>query len=138
MPKPLFQELWDASDAKHQRVIRGVDLVLTHPEDISEEMTRLIRNWQRKSGRAPIREIARFHVEFELIHPFGDGNGRVGRLLLTFQCLEHDYVPVVVENDRKAEYYDTLEYAQRESEGPFVRFIVEEMERTHRLLVKYL
>ena len=66
--------------SKHQRVIRGVELALTHPKDIPEEMGLLIRRWKGKPVRKTVQEIARFHVDFELIHPFGDGNGRVGRL----------------------------------------------------------
>ena len=83
-----------------------------------------------------IRDIAGFHVNFELIHPFGDGNGRVGRLLMAVQCLTAGYLPLVIENEKKLEYYEVLEYAQRKSEGPFVAFLVHELERTDRLFRK--
>lgn len=127
----------DAGDySKHQRMIRGVPIQLTHPKDIPEEMGHLIRNWQRLRKKT-VREIGLFHVRFELIHPFGDGNGRIGRLLMTLQCLEQGYPPVVIENARKAEYYEVLEYAQRKSEGPFIAFLVDEMEITKRIIQKY-
>ncbi len=128
----------DAGDySRHRRVIRGVHMALTHPKDIPEEMARLVRTWKKASTKT-IREIGEFHVRFELIHPFGDGNGRVGRLVMAFQCLEEGYPPVVIENARKAEYYDVLEYAQRKSEGPFIRFLADEMQKTARLIKKYL
>ena len=124
------------SYSKHHRAIRGLDIALTHPKDIPEEMANLIRAW-KKSTRKTIKEIGIFHVHFELIHPFGGGNGRIGRLLMTLQCLERDYPPVVIENARRAEYYDVLEYAQRKSAGPFISFLVDEMSRTTKLLQKY-
>jgi len=57
---------------------------------------------------------------------------------MTLQCLECDYPPLVIENIRKADYYEVLEHAQRKSEGPFVAFLVEEMEKTSRMIKKYL
>jgi Fic family protein len=124
--------------SKHPRVIRGVDIALTHPKDIPEEMQNLIHEWNRAPKQKTLKEIALFHVHFELIHPFGDGNGRVGRLLMTLQCLEAGYPPVVIENARKADYYEVLEYAQRKTEGPFICFLADEMEKTAQILRKYL
>ena len=123
--------------SKRQRAIRGVDLHLTHPDDIPEEMNDLLHAWQTHPQKT-VKEIAQFHVQFELIHPFGDGNGRVGRLLMVLQCLQQGYPPVVIENSRKGDYYDVLEYAQRKSEAPFILFLVEEMRKTNTLLEKYL
>lgn len=123
--------------SQHQRGIRGVDIMLTHPKDIPEEMGRLIREWNSKKQKN-IHAITKFHSDFELIHPFGDGNGRVGRLIMVLQCQSQKYAPVIIENSRKAEYYEVLEYAQRKSEYPFVPFLFEEMKRTFRIINKYL
>ncbi len=124
--------------SRHQRAIRGLDIALTHPKDIQEEMRTLIRSWNGRSAHTSIRDIADFHARFELIHPFGDGNGRVGRLLMTLQCLQWGYPPAVIENARKAEYFEVLEYAQRKADGPFVLFLMEEMQRTNQLIRKHL
>lgn len=123
--------------SKHYRAIRGVDLALTHPKDIPEEMHQLIQTWEKRR-KTTLREIADFHVRFELIHPFGDGNGRIGRLLTVIQCLQHNFPPVIIETSRKAEYYETLGYAQRASDGPFIRFLAEEMLRTREKIKKYI
>lgn len=123
--------------SKHQRGIRGVDIMLTHPKDIPEEMNRLIRQWNSKRQKS-IQAIAKFHSDFELIHPFGDGNGRVGRLIMVLQCQSQGYAPVIIENVRKAEYYEVLEYAQRKDENPFAQFLVDEMKRTFKIIKKYL
>lgn len=123
--------------SKFQRAIRGLDMTLTHPDDIPEEMSGLLHEWDSHRVKT-IREIAEFHVGFELIHPFGDGNGRLGRLLMVLQCLKLNYPPVIIENAKKSEYDDVLEYAQRKSVGPFVIFLTSEMAKTERILKKYL
>ena len=124
--------------SKYPRGIRGVEITLTHPEDIPDEMGRLVEEWRGTPTKKNIQEIAHFHWNFELIHPFGDGNGRVGRLLMAMQCLQENYPPIVIENSRKTEYYDVLAHAQRKSEHPFVLFLLDEMERTSKILKKYL
>lgn len=122
--------------SKYHRAIRGLDIALTHPDDISEEMRDLVQKWKKKK-QTTIKEIADFHVSFELIHPFGDGNGRVGRLILLLQCLKANYLPLIIENEKKMDYYEVLEYAQKKSDGPFIAFLIRELDQTNRLFKKY-
>ena len=56
---------------------------------------------------------------------------------MVLQCQAENYAPAIIENSRKAEDYEVLEYAQRKSEYPFVRFLVDEMKRTFRIIKKY-
>ena len=122
--------------AEYQRVIHGLDIMLTHPNDIAEEMGCLIYDWNLKKNKT-IKDIAEFHIRFELIHPFGDGNGRVGRLIMVLQCLSLNYPPVIIENAQKAEYYDVLEFAQKKDAKPFILFLIEEMNRTKKIIDRY-
>ena len=55
-----------------------------------------------------LKEIIAFHYEFERIHPFQDGNGRVGRLILFKECLKNNIVPFIIEDDLKMFYYRGL------------------------------
>lgn len=57
----------------------------------------------------PLDRIMTFHLEFERIHPFCDGNGRVGRAFLNFQLKSHGYPPIIIRNKEKAEYYLALQ-----------------------------
>jgi len=59
-------------------------------------------------------------------------------LIMVLQCRELKYTPVIIENKRKAEYYEVLEYAQRKSENPFVRFLADEIKRTFKTIRKYM
>ena len=61
-----------------------------------------------------INEIVEFHVRFERIHPFQDGNGRVGRLILFKECLKYGFVPFIIDEELKMFYYRGLSEWQRE------------------------
>jgi len=56
-----------------------------------------------------LNEIVDFHYNFEIIHPFQDGNGRVGRLIMFKECLKHNIVPFIIEDENKQFYYMGLE-----------------------------
>ncbi len=73
------------------------------PEDVHKEMMRLLSDY-RKIPQITLEDIITFHVRFERIHPFQDGNGRVGRLIALKECLGNTIVPFLIE-DRKKDYY---------------------------------
>lgn len=83
-------------------------LQTTLPEDIPEEMHR----WIFKHGKAnTLSEIANAHAHFIAIHPFGDGNGRVGRALVLIQCLQSGLMPPMFDGENRALYYAAMEHA---------------------------
>lgn len=123
--------------AKHPRAIRGVDLLLPQPEDIPEEMELYFKKVNFFKGH-PIEHIARMHAEFEAIHPFGDGNGRVGRLMMIIQLIHKGYAPCVIRVNEKAKYYEYLQYAQKKSETHFVKFLADSVLEGYKIVEKYL
>ena len=60
--------------------------------------------------------IARFHVEFERIHPFQDGNGRVGRMIILKQCLDNNLIPIIIMASDQEQYYRSLVSAQNQKD----------------------
>ena len=60
-------------------------------------------------------DLIDFHVRFERIHPFQDGNGRIGRLILFKECLNHDIIPFIIEDDLKMFYYRGIQEWGREN-----------------------
>ena len=80
----------------------------TAPEDVSAAMKALLRDYNAKKEKT-FDDLLDFHYRFERIHPFQDGNGRVGRLLLFKECLRNGIVPFILTEDLKLYYYRGLQ-----------------------------
>ena len=76
----------------------------TLPEDVHKQMKALVADYNSKK-QVQFDDILDFHVRFERIHPFQDGNGRVGRLLMFWQCLQNAIVPFIITEDLRLFYY---------------------------------
>ncbi len=74
------------------------------PKDVHSKMKSLLAEYNSKK-KASFDDLLDFHVQFEHIHPFQDGNGRVGRLLLFWQCLQNAIVPFIITDDLRLFYY---------------------------------
>lgn len=79
----------------------------TAPEDVSKEMINLLKNYNSKK-KPEFIDVLDFHHKFEMIHPFQDGNGRVGRLIMFRECLRLGYVPFIIYDELKIFYYNGL------------------------------
>ena len=77
------------------------------PEEVADQMKALLKTYNEKAEKT-LEDILEFHVNFERIHPFQDGNGRVGRLILFKECLKYNIVPFIIEDDLKLFYYRGL------------------------------
>jgi len=109
------------------RVIGNTRLSLTAPEDIPEEMEYWVKKYRDVST---IEAIARAHEHFELIHPFGDGNGRVGRLIMAYHFVRMGLLPPLIDEANKGLYYTTLETAQTQGDPvPLLYFLIEAVRR---------
>lgn len=83
------------------------------PEDVAAEMQALLAAYSAKKVKT-LEDILDFHVRFERIHPFQDGNGRVGRLIMFKECLKYGIVPFIIEDNLKMFYYRGLKEWSRE------------------------
>lgn len=79
----------------------------TLPENVHTEISKLLKSYNSKKEKA-IDDLLDFHYHFERIHPFQDGNGRVGRLILFKECLANNIVPFIITDDLKLFYYRGL------------------------------
>ena len=82
-------------------VIETIDTV--HPDNIRIELTELLNKYNSIKD-ITLEDIVDFHVRFEIIHPFADGNGRVGRIIMFKECLKHNIMPFIILDDDKAFY----------------------------------
>lgn len=73
------------------------------PEDIETEIDNLLRDYNSKTN-ITLEDIIDFHYKFERIHPFGDGNGRIGRIIMFKECLRNNIMPFIVLDDNKSYY----------------------------------
>jgi Fic family protein len=84
------------------------DTGTTPPERVQKAIADLLAAYRRKAP-AKLEDIVAFHYQFEKIHPFQDGNGRVGRMIMFKECLKNGVVPFIVDEGHKAFYYRGLE-----------------------------
>ena len=85
--------------------VGGRDTAL--PEEVAGKMKALLAAYNTKKEKT-LEDILDFHVKFERIHPFQDGNGRVGRLIMFKECLKYKIVPFIIEDNLKMFYYRGL------------------------------
>jgi len=96
--KPWFK----VGDYKTERNVVGLT-VTTRPENVEREMRGLLQRYNKRK-KNDLEDLIDFHYKFEKIHPFQDGNGRVGRLILFKECLRNKIMPFIIENKEKNKY----------------------------------
>lgn len=91
--------------------VGGMDTAL--PEEVAGKMKALLKEYNAKEEKT-LEDILDFHVKFESIHPFQDGNGRVGRLIMFKECLRYNIVPFIIDDNLKMYYYRGLKEWNKE------------------------
>ena len=86
--------------------VGGMDTAL--PEEVADKMKALLTEYNGKEEKT-FEDILDFHVKFERIHPFQDGNGCVGRLIMFKECLKYNIIPFIIEDNLKMFYYRGLQ-----------------------------
>lgn len=90
-----------------QVFIQGSEYIPPEPEKISNLMIYYIYNYNHEEQDV-FMKIAKYHIEFEKIHPFEDGNGRTGRLLLNYELLKNNLPPIVIAKEDRVKYFELL------------------------------
>ena len=108
----------------------------TNPKDVADEMKKLLQKYNEKKD-VKIKDIIQFHFEFERIHPFQDGNGRVGRMIMFKECLRHSITPFIIQNDIKQYYYRGLSEFEKEK-GYLIDTCLSAQDRYREMVEKFL
>ncbi|MBI5892660.1 MAG: Fic family protein [Deltaproteobacteria bacterium] len=139
----LFFEQIDAGNAGRYRqknvIITGADYLPPDYREVSRLMKRHIENLNSGAGNQHIIEWASdMHAEFESIHPFIDGNGRIGRLLLSIITMKNGCCPVIIPLIRRAEYIDAVQKSNKGNLNTLRAFVAsiiyEEMKSLKKLI----
>lgn len=138
----FFQQIDSENSGKYRQqnvVITGTDFLPPDHNEVPAAMKRHIENINRKpADQYPLEWASDLHAEFESIHPFKDGNGRIGRLMLSVLALKDGYCPVIIPPVRRAEYISSLQETNKGDlsslRALIVSVIYEEMKSLKRLL----
>ncbi len=101
---------------KHHDYVTGKNEVGASVEDVQEEVCELLDELKDIDDKNALVAAAYFHAKFENIHPFSDGNGRVGRLLMNYILLIHNHPPITIYEEDRKDYYKALEKFDEELE----------------------
>ena len=88
--------------------IMGTSAVLSEPYMIKKHMEELLEWYHSENNLNLLEKLTLLHLKFETIHPFIDGNGRTGRLILNLELMKNGYVPINIKNNKKRKYYDAF------------------------------
>lgn len=99
---------------KIPNMISGVDLKLAQPWDVESKIEELLKQWE-DSNKA-FKDIIKFHAQFENIHPYQDGNGRIGRFIMLKQCVENGVDLILIDDQYSMEYKKALYIAQSQKD----------------------
>ncbi len=100
-------EWFNGGEYKQRANTIGSGIKTTSPNNVEKEMSKLM-DWYNSLKQVTIKEIIEFHYRFESIHPFQDGNGRIGRIIMFKECLENNIVPFIIKDADKLFYYRGL------------------------------
>jgi len=108
------------------------------PKDVEKDMQKLLQ-WYNDIKKVTIKDIIEFHAKFEKIHPFQDGNGRIGRLIIFKECLRNNIVPFIILDKDKLFYYRGLkEYQLNKEKGYLIDTCLNAQDQYIKMIEMYL
>lgn len=106
--------------------------------DVANDMNKLL-NWYNSLEKVTFEDIVKFHSDFEKIHPFQDGNGRVGRIIMFKECLKNDIIPFIILDKDKLFYYRGLnEYQHGGEKGYLIDTCLNAQDQYQKLIEKFI
>ena len=122
---------------KYENKLLNTDLKLCEPNLVENNIFNLLEDW--KESKKDIFAIANFHQRFEHIHPFQDGNGRIGRFIILRQCIENNVDLIAIDDEYNKEYRNALYIAQTTNDiNPLVEVFTKCQKRLDEKLEDYL
>lgn len=124
---------------KKHDYVTGLNEVGSAVEDVEKDIKELIEEINEYTGDNLLKAAAYFHARFEYIHPFADGNGRVGRTLTNYFLMINDHPPLILFDEDKKIYYECLQaYDEKEDIAPLEKLLIYEIEKTWKNTIDLL
>ena len=131
------KQWFNVGDYKKMKNFVG-NITTTLPSNVSKDMKDLL-NWYNSLPKKNIEDIIEFHVKFETIHPFQDGNGRVGRMIMFRECLYNDIMPFFIEERNKDFYIRGMkEYQMNNEKGYLIDTCLNSQDNYEKLVNYFL
>ncbi len=138
--KRLTQNTYDArrwqlgerpGEFKRHDYVTGRNEIGAAPEDVEEEVAELLAELQEVEAEKALTAAAYFHAKLENIHPFADGNGRTGRLMMNYFLVLHGHPPIIIHEEDRKTYYTTFEAWDIDQQlEPLFTFLKEQTAKT--------
>jgi Fic family protein len=134
MHKKLVRDMDTPSGYKKiPNFIAGRNISTVPPEHVGQEILELLAFYEKNIGKMhPIQLASQFHGRFEKIHPFEDGNGRVGRFLINTILVNEGYPPLIIRKTQRIAYFSRLESFDRGYKEGLERFLLEKFKQTYK------
>ncbi len=106
------------------------------PENIEKEIKALLE-WNKNTAKTTytLQRAFEFHLQYETTHPFRDGNGRTGRLIMNKILMQNNYPPIIIYKDNKQAYFNAIKAARESDKKKYYQFMLEQTEKTYKQMI---
>lgn len=124
---------------EYKKIVNEAGVMKTTPPKETPKAMQKLMEWYNSLSKVTIKEIIEFHARFEKIHPFQDGNGRVGRMIMFKECLKNNIIPFIILDKDKLFYYRGLkEYQGNREKGYLIDTCLNAQDQYIKMLEYYL
>jgi Fic family protein len=143
MHKTLVKDMGiETGYKKVPNFLLGRKIETVPPEKVEQEMHKLLEWFHKEKKMHPLQKAAQFHGRFEKIHPFDDGNGRVGRFLINIGLINEGYAPLIIRKSQRTAYLKCLQDFDNGYTKNLEKFLLEKYKQTFekffKVYIKYL
>lgn len=140
----LIKKLLMENGNPYPRGFKKIDIIVgnsptSDPKKVKVELERLIEWYKKNKNKIhPLILAYDFHLEYEKIHPFRDGNGRTGRLILNKILIQNGYPPMIVYKNNKEAYFNAIEKVREGNKKKYYQFMLEQTDKSYDYLLELL